>query len=140
MRIHSLLNLLRPIIVGAIIVSFVVLILSKTTAQNATNEFGSGTKLLKEYFLPIQANTAVDQGKIVINGNDCLSVNGTACAGNDVDQKLGYGPLIASVPEVLISVAELVSVRFFVSEESTAASLVPRMLMVTEVAVPWAFT
>ena len=35
-----------------------------------------------------------------------------------------------------MSAAELVSVRLRVSAESTAASLVPRMLMVTEVWVP----
>src|SRR5438874_12275706 len=44
--------------------------------------------------------------------------------------------LMVSVPAVEISAARLVSVRFFVSAERTAASLVPRMLMVTEVSVP----
>ena len=41
-----------------------------------------------------------------------------------------------SVPEVEISDAELVSVRLRTSAESTAASLLPAMLMVTEVSVP----
>ena len=44
--------------------------------------------------------------------------------------------LMVSVPEVLMSAAELVSVRFRSSADRTAASLVPRMLMVTEVCVP----
>src|SRR3954451_4680081 len=43
---------------------------------------------------------------------------------------------MVSVPEVEMSVAELVSVRLAVSADRTAASLVPRMLMVTEVRVP----
>src|SRR5207244_8264076 len=38
--------------------------------------------------------------------------------------------LMVSVPEVEISAARLVSVRLAVSAERTAASLVPRMLMV----------
>ena len=41
--------------------------------------------------------------------------------------------LMVSVPEVEMSAAALVSVRFGVSADSTAASLVPRMLTVTEV-------
>ena len=40
---------------------------------------------------------------------------------------------MVSVPEVEISAARLVSVRFLVSDDRTAASLVPRMLTVTEV-------
>ena len=44
--------------------------------------------------------------------------------------------LMVSVPEVEMSAAALVSVRLRMSAESTAASLVPRMLMVTEVGVP----
>ncbi len=44
--------------------------------------------------------------------------------------------VIVSVPELEMSVAELVSVRLRVSEESVAVSLVPRILMVTEVVVP----
>src|SRR5258707_1183065 len=44
--------------------------------------------------------------------------------------------LMVSVPAVEISAARLVSVRVFVSAERTAASLVPRMLRVTEVSVP----
>ena len=43
---------------------------------------------------------------------------------------------MVSVPEVEMSAAVLVSVRLRMSAESTAASLVPRMLMVTEVVVP----
>ena len=44
--------------------------------------------------------------------------------------------LMVSVPEVEMSAAALVSVRLLTSAESTAASLVPRMLIVTEVGVP----
>ena len=44
--------------------------------------------------------------------------------------------LMVSVPEVEMSAAALVSVRLAVSADSTAASLVPRMLTVTEVTVP----
>src|SRR5439155_16294637 len=44
--------------------------------------------------------------------------------------------LMVSVPAVEISAARLVSVRVFVAAERTAASLVPRMLMVTAVSVP----
>src|SRR5437899_12897852 len=44
--------------------------------------------------------------------------------------------LIVSVPEVEMSVGLLVSVRLATSAESTAASLVPRMWMATEVSVP----
>ena len=44
--------------------------------------------------------------------------------------------LIVSVPLLLMSAAELVSVRLRGVADSTAASLVPRMLMVTEVVVP----
>ena len=44
--------------------------------------------------------------------------------------------LTVSVPEVLMSAAALVSVRLRTSPDTTAPSLVPRMLMVTEVAVP----
>src|SRR5262249_61471297 len=48
----------------------------------------------------------------------------------------GLSPsLIVSVPLLLMSTAELVSVRFRVSDDSTAGSLVPRMLMVTVVEV-----
>ena len=43
---------------------------------------------------------------------------------------------MVSVPEVEMSDARLVSVRLRVSADSTAASLVPRMLTVTEVSVP----
>ena len=46
--------------------------------------------------------------------------------------------LIVSVPEVLM--AELVSVRFRLSDDRTAASLVPRMSIFTEVWVPSALT
>ena len=41
-----------------------------------------------------------------------------------------------SVPLVEIAAAVSASVRFLVSDDSTAASLVPRMLTVTLVAVP----
>ena len=44
--------------------------------------------------------------------------------------------LMVSVPEVEMSAARLVSVRLRVSDERTAASLVPAMWMVTEVSVP----
>ena len=44
--------------------------------------------------------------------------------------------LMVSVPEVEMSTAVLVSVRLLTSADSTAASLVPRMLTVTEVIVP----
>ena len=44
--------------------------------------------------------------------------------------------LMVSVPEVEMSAAALVSVRLAVSDDRTAASLVPRMLTVTEVKVP----
>ena len=44
--------------------------------------------------------------------------------------------LMVSVPEVEMSAAALVSVRLAVSADRTAASLVPRMLTVTEVTVP----
>ena len=44
--------------------------------------------------------------------------------------------LMVSVPEALMAAAALVSVRLRTSADTTAASLVPRMLMVTEVAVP----
>ena len=44
--------------------------------------------------------------------------------------------LTVSVPEVLMSAAALVSVRLRTSPDTTAPSLVPRMWMVTEVAVP----
>ena len=44
--------------------------------------------------------------------------------------------LMVSMPEAEMSAAALVSVRLRTSVESTAASLVPRMLMVTEVGVP----
>jgi hypothetical protein len=44
--------------------------------------------------------------------------------------------LMVSVPELEMAAAALVSVRLRTSAESTAASLVPRMLMVTEVGVP----
>ena len=44
--------------------------------------------------------------------------------------------LMVSVPAVEISAARLVSVRLAVAAERTAASLVPRMWMVTEVSVP----
>ena len=47
---------------------------------------------------------------------------------------------MVSVPESEMSAAALVSVRLRTSGESTAASLVPRMLMVTEVGVPSALT
>ena len=43
--------------------------------------------------------------------------------------------LMVSVPPV-DAAPQLVSVRFRVSDDSTAASLVPRMLTVTEVGVP----
>ena len=43
---------------------------------------------------------------------------------------------MVSVPELEMSAAALVSVRLRTSVESTAASLVPAMLMVTEVGVP----
>ena len=43
---------------------------------------------------------------------------------------------MVSVPEVEISAARSVSVRLRVSAATIAASLVPRMLMVTEVWVP----
>ena len=44
--------------------------------------------------------------------------------------------LIVSVPRRLMSAAALVSVRFAMSADRIAASLVPRMLIVTEVVVP----
>ena len=44
--------------------------------------------------------------------------------------------LMVSVPAVEMSPAVSVSVRLLTSAESTAASLVPRMLMVTDVVVP----
>lgn len=82
--------------------------------------------LLKEYFLPIQADAPIEEGKILIGGNECEQVIATGdvvdgirtagegidtCDDKTIDQTLGYSPQLNAGTSALRKTADGLSIE-----------------------------